>query len=60
MRAAQGSARATNVMNFLGVDPDPAWVRAAVNPEAYERTRRMKQQLDPDNMFRINHIAFAN
>lgn len=59
VRAAFGPDDRGTVMNFLGVDPDPAWVRAAFNPEAYERIRRMKQQLDLDNLFRINHNAFG-
>jgi FAD/FMN-containing dehydrogenase len=44
------------LMNFLSaVDTAPDAVRAAFDDPAYRRLQRIKAQVDPDNMFRVNH-----
>jgi hypothetical protein len=55
IRASFGPDDRGTVLNFLGVGADPAWVRAAFEPEAYEDLLRLKKRADPADMFRIGH-----
>jgi len=48
-------ATGTAMLNFLGVGTARDRVRAAYTPETYERLRDIKTDVDPRNMFRINH-----
>ncbi|MBU2667014.1 FAD-binding protein [Actinoplanes bogorensis] len=55
VRSAFGDGDRGTVLNFLGVGADPAWVRDAFEPDACQRLVRLKQVVDPENIFRVNH-----
>ena len=40
--------------NFIEPDEGVARLRASYGPEKYERLVALKQQWDPDNVFRLN------
>ena len=41
-------------LNFLAAD-DTARTRSAFDPESWARLVRVKQEWDPQNLFRVNH-----
>jgi FAD/FMN-containing dehydrogenase len=55
--AVRPHAMATQYVNFLGQDDDPALRKALAvyGPEKLERLRALKRRYDRGNLFRINH-----
>lgn len=49
-------ASSGRILNFLfGADATPDQVRAAYEPETYDRLAALKAVYDPSNLFRLNH-----
>ena len=42
-------------LNFLGAHTPPDVVERAFAPDVLRRLRRVKHEIDPDNVFRIHH-----
>jgi hypothetical protein len=50
----------TSLLNFLGDATTPAQVATAWTPEVHQRLLAVKQDVDPDNVFRMGHALSAD